>query len=358
MNCKFKGPQGQCLLSKTQVTDEFCLNQCNPKKDYVKLQMLKTHFNLTMDLGTMVVKERPKIGNGQLIVLDNQEQLVNEEEAAKQTISVLLPSCNEENNYLKQTIVSLLKNAKEDIEILVGLDGGNEESVTDSRVITEKFPERIGKRKVLNRLAKIAKGNKFFILDSHCGITPGWDKVLKRYHPHNSLLQCTLDGMRTIEKDGTPCWRGKGNRYDFCSLTSDLKDKWWLGYHTRLPKNWKVTETMGITGCGLLLDRELFNHLGGYIEEFGQYRGAEGPEWACKVWLSGGRVLLIRDVTVSHVFKKNTPYKYSVASLRESYAKIKACFYGMKGPNQIFPPQFIADRFAPVPYWDGGKEFE
>jgi len=314
--------------------------------------MLKTHFDKTINFDNNIPRSRPKIGDGQLIVLDNQRQLIREDEVKKSAISVLISSCNEENDNLKNTINSLINNSIGEIEILVGLDGGNEETINHPSVIVKKFDSRVGKRRVLNTLAKMASGNKFFILDSHCSITKGWDRELNKYHLKNSLLQCTLDSLRRLNKDGSLYWKGKGNRYDFCSLNSNLKDKWWLSYPKRLPKNWLVTETMGITGCGFLIGKELFYYLGGYNEEFGILRGAEGPEWSCKVWLSGGSVLVHRNVIVGHLFKKKEPYSFSLSKLKKSYALVKECFWNKRGPHQIFNPEWLAKRFNPVPRWE------
>jgi hypothetical protein len=101
-----------------------------------------------------------------------------------------------------------------------------------------------------------------------------------------------------------------------------------------------------------MIGRSLFFELGGYIEEFGKLRGAEGPEWACKTWLSGGMILLHRKVTCAHLFRQSEPYKYSLSDLKGSYEKIKNCFWNKKGPNQIFSPDWLAKRFAPVPKWE------
>jgi hypothetical protein len=337
---------------KCSITDDFCKNQCNPLNDIIKTQMLKTHFNAAVDFVGEGVRIRPKINDGQLIVLENQTQLVPDKEVDNICISVLLPSCNEEGSNLKNTINSLVMNAVGEVEVLVGLDGGDEETLKHPSVFVKKFPERIGKRRVLNSLAAIASGSKFFVLDSHCGMTKGWDRELKKYHLKNSLLQCTLDSLKTLNADGTLHWKGKGNRYDFCFLDTNLRDKWWLAYPKRLPKDWLVTESMGLTGCGFLIDKDFFYHLGRYNEEFGVFRGAEGPEWSCKVWLSGGMILLHKNVICAHLFKKKEPYSYSMELLKKSYALVKDCFWNKQGPNQIFGPEWLAKRFMPVPKWE------
>lgn len=357
MTCKNRNGN-ECSLVKgipdknCVVSDEFCNNECSPSNEIIQKQMLKTHFHCTVNSVGKIVRTRPKLNDGQLIVLDNQSQLIPDSEVGSTCISVLLPSCNEENDNLKNTINSLIKNATGQIEILVGLDGSDEETVEDPCVIIKKFPKRVGKRVVLNTLAKMSSGSKFFILDSHCGLTPGWDRELKKYHLKNSLLQCTLDSLRPADKEGNLVWKGKGNRYDFCFLDPNLRDKWWLSYSKKLPKSWLVTETMGITGCGFLIEKDFFYHLGGYNEDFGVYRGAEGPEWSCKVWLSGGMVLLHRNVIVAHLFKKKEPYSYSARLLKQSYASMKDCFWNKRGPNQIFNPEWLANRFKPVPKWE------
>jgi len=334
------------------VNDLFCQHHCSEHDDVLKNQMLKTHFGASIDLESMKQVKRITVNDGQLIVLDTNDQLIKNKEIDNSCISVLLPSCNEEDDNLKNTINSLLENAVQEVQILVGIDGSDEESLDHPSVVTRRFKQRIGKRKVLNELASISSGDKFFILDSHCAITKGWDKELKKYHLRNSILQTTLDSLSPRKSDGTLYWKGKGNRYDFVYLNTELKDKWWLAYSKRLPKNWKVTETMGLTGCGFLIDKELFYHLGGYNESFGELRGAEGPEWACKVWLSGGQVLMHRNVITAHLFKKKEPYTYSIKKLRDSYSKVKECFWNRQGPHQIFSPDWLAERFNPVPKWE------
>src|SRR3989304_9722655 len=93
-------------------------------------------------------------------------------------VSVLIPARNEQ--YLGKTIENVLENARDEIEIIVILDGyiPDPQLHFDNRVIFVHYKESIGQRQAINIAARMAKGKYIMKLDAHCAVDEGFDVKL------------------------------------------------------------------------------------------------------------------------------------------------------------------------------------
>lgn len=93
-------------------------------------------------------------------------------------ISVIIPSRSPE--FLQKTVDGLLQNAKEDIEVIVVLDGyWSEPLKDDKRVRVIHFGQHKGMREAISQGMRIARGDYVMKLDEHCMVDEGFDVKLK-----------------------------------------------------------------------------------------------------------------------------------------------------------------------------------
>ena len=84
--------------------------------------------------------------------------------------------------------------------------------------------------------------------------------------------------------------------------------------------------------------------------------GNQGLEVACKVWLSGGRVLVNHDAWYAHMFRTqggdfSFPYRQSNRGVQKTKAKVWDHFFEGRFKQQIHPVSWLVEKFAPVPGW-------
>ena len=204
-------------------------------------------------------------------------------------ISIAIPAHNEEK-YLNRTIDNFLSTARKgEVEIIVVLNGYDQE--VDNRAIVIKRPENVGMRKALNIASRIARGKSLMFIDAHCNITPEWDtKMLEslRKHPKGIIVA----PITAIDKD----WTGSRGWYGFCEMRPNMQPVW----HGK--KTYKVTEpNMAVTGCGLLMAKDFYLSFGGLDDNLPKM-GAIGSEFSIHGWLDGDGIYTRTDVLLGHIF--------------------------------------------------------
>jgi glycosyltransferase involved in cell wall biosynthesis len=95
--------------------------------------------------------------------------------------SIIIPARNEQ--YLNKTIEDLRSKAVGDIEIIVILDGYDDERLDGVTYIYN--PEPIGMKYGINAGVKLATGKYLMKIDAHCAVAPGFDEQLIKDHQPN-----------------------------------------------------------------------------------------------------------------------------------------------------------------------------
>jgi glycosyltransferase involved in cell wall biosynthesis len=288
---------------------------------------------------------------------------INQQPTKNPTLSVLIPARNE--RYLAQTIADLLDKLRLNFEILVGLDGSDQELLEydvngeyckpadhlldDPRVHIIRH-EHIGMRPTLNRLLKGAKGRFILKLDAHCAIAPGMDEeMLKAWEPGGAVVgsRYDLDTATWQRRDHskTDCRRLTHVSEDGVGLRSMAWPEW-----AEAHKDEEVSETMTCSGSCFLIERKLWTYWGGWDERHGHF-GQEGAELACKVWLSGGRLLENKRTWYAHWNRGKAPYSMGAKVKPQSIAHSHDLWLGDKWPFQKYAFAWLLDRFQP-PGWE------
>ena len=202
-------------------------------------------------------------------------------------------------------------------------------------IIVKPDRETKGMRHHLNEAANEAKGQFLFKIDGHCIMSPHWDTFMKAACQPNDIV---VSRIRVIDNK---TWTVTDKGFSFVTVNPDLTI---IECGDFVQDDPQVAETMASIGCGWLIHKTRFDELEQNWEELGRF-GNLGVEWALKVWLSGGRVLVHRDVICGHLFRRG-----GVMMGANAHAKARIIlgqrFAAMKGPQQVYPLNWLAHRFS------------
>lgn len=301
-------------------------------------------------------------------------------------VSVIIPARNEE--FLQQTIDSVLSAAKAETEVIAILDGyWPSPGIQDNpRVTLIHHNEPVGQRGGINEAAMISKAKYILKTDAHSMFDEGFDVKLMadceydwtviprmynldafhwvclkpscghEHHQGTDPGKCDVCGY---EKLGyrfiwQPKWKKKT---DYMFIDTDLRAKYWQKYRKRGDNNKKkIDEVMNGQGACWFMHRDRFWDLGGMDNEGHGSWGQMGVEVACKAWLSGGKHIVNKKTWFSHLFRTQKgfgfPYHQSGRAVENARAYSRDLWLNNKWPMQKHKFMWLIDKFAPVPTWE------
>jgi GT2 family glycosyltransferase len=188
----------------------------------------------------------------------------------------------------------------------------NNSSDTSSQAIEEEFPgillikspKNLGFAQANNLAAERAKGRYLLLLNPDTVVKEGAIQKLHlfaRKHPANRIY-----GGRTLYGDGTlnptSCWRQPTLWSLFCYATGlvslfrrhPLFDPESYGRWQRD----KVRRVDIVTGCFLLIEKEIWDHLGGFDSKFFMY--GEDADLCLRAARLGARPIITPEATIIH----------------------------------------------------------
>jgi len=238
-------------------------------------------------------------------------------------VTVIVPVCRADEQYLDRTAKSVLDNAMGRVEFVPVVDWYDE-----------------GIRTLLNRLVDSADSKYIVKLDCHTALTKDWDVRMKLSCGENVIVKPVLDCLDTER------WEGKGYDMGPVIITSEMATKYqspWRSIENRRTEE----ETMGLIGCCWMIRKDYYKELGGCDESLGKW-GLLGAEWSLKTWLTGGKCLLRTDVVCSHLFRKQTPFEVDLEVKRKGQKKLLRLWVAGESGEQTRPIQWLLDKFVPV----------
>lgn len=330
-------------------------------------------------------------------------------------LSVIIPARNE--IFLRRTIEDVLANARAETEVIAiadGYDPGELPVHPRLRVICNQTA--IGQRAATNQGARAARGKYIMKLDAHCSVQAGFDVALLQdcqddwtmipamYNLHAFDWQCLDCQVRTYQgakpescalcggerHEMVLVWRPRWNRRTVlwyfdrqlhfqywnswrcracgdiivrgvrpvsCELCGgqDFKSSTRYAYDQHPP----LIDTMSFLGACMFLRRDRYWQLGGMDEAHGSW-GQFGTEWACKTWLSGGRLVTSRRTWFAHLFRTSNfarrgesawPYPMSHAEIEAARRYSRDLWLHDRWPLATRPLSWLLDRFRPIPDW-------
>lgn len=216
------------------------------------------------------------------------------------SVSVLIPAHNEQA-YLNRTIENIFDTATGEIEVIVVLNGYEQE--VDERAEVFRYQNNEGERVAMNMAATMATKTHLLRIDAHCDFSPkGWDEMMEKETGEKRL---TVAVLTALEKE---TWkRLPGHWYGMCRfIKSETKGKIGLEAKWEKPNRdhdsyRKIEPNMACTGCGFMIRKDFYWSIGG-ADELLPKMGAIGEEFSVKTWLAGGKVQTRTDVMIGHIF--------------------------------------------------------
>jgi glycosyltransferase involved in cell wall biosynthesis len=222
-------------------------------------------------------------------------------------ISVAIPARNESLSSLLATVRSAYEQSMEPeaIEVVV-VDDGSQSAVSAAafarairpRVVASR--RRLGVGQARNLAVRSSRGEIAFITDAHVTFSPGWDREATRLLAPDRVLATVV-----TEQDST--WRAYG-----CRLVTP-----WMGTRWKTASAPELTPVEVASSAGTVLERSLFERIGGYDEGMLEYGGYE-PEFSLRAWRHGAHIALAPDIEVAHRFKGRREARAVLDGAREA----------------------------------------
>ena len=294
-------------------------------------------------------------------------------------LSIIIPARNEE--FLSQTVNSILKNKRGNTEIIVMLDGklASPGVVKHKDVTVVYFQESIGQRAATNQGVRLSNAKYVMKCDAHCTFDEGFDvKMMKDMQPDWTMVP-TMYNLHVFDwvcpwcdnrlyqgKEPKECRRCKRKMIkeliwkprrspETTAMRFDrnLKFRYWSGYKRK--QSGDLVETMSLIGACWMLTRERYWKLNMCDEGHGSW-GQQGTEVACKSWLSGGKLICTKKTWFSHMFRTQGgdfgfPYKHKDGARTHAIKYSKDLWLNNKWDKAIHDLQWMIDKFNP-PDWD------
>lgn len=272
-------------------------------------------------------------------------------------VSILIPSRNE--TYLNQTVADILEKASGSVEIICVLDGGPWPAVlppADKRVIIIHRQQNLGMRRSIEQAAAAARGRYLLKCDGHVMFAPGFDKALK--------AECDQDWVvipRRYALDAEK-WEVRTDRpaIDYHYLSYPFEKDGHIGLHG---KPWKerakerahlmIDDECSSQGSAWFMHKSYFEKFGGLpAEGYGSFAN-EFQQIGMRTWLSGGRVVVNKQTSYSHLWKKNRGY--SLPSGEQTAGALYTANYWvnnlMPKPMRTRTFRWFVEKFWPMPGW-------
>ena len=292
-------------------------------------------------------------------------------------LSILVPARNEE--FLAHTCQDVLAHIEGDTEIIVVIDGqaAGPALPVDPRLRVITLDTAIGQRAAQNLAARNSSARYVMKLDAHCAVEQGFDRKLMAVMEDDLTIVpvmrnlwvfdwvCDFCGLR-IYQDAMPkepckeclsgpesfkkqiVWNPKTNPQSSAyRFNKNLQFKY-FGELRGLQGQHGLQETMSLQGSCFMATRQAYFEKELCDESWGNW-GQQGSEVALKTWLSGGRVLCLRDTWYAHLFRTHEGFGHpfpGIASSQEHARRVsKEVFLNDAWPKQTRPLVWLLEKF-------------
>lgn len=230
--------------------------------------------------------------------------------------SIVICYYNEAPSALLRTIYTVLKRSPIHLieEIIIVDDFSNLEYHFDTfkSFINTNLVKlvRTAKREGLIRArlfgAKLAKGDVLIFLDSHVEANQGWlEPLLQVVQENKTTIACPMIDLinaETLIYSSSPMVKG--------GLNWSLNFKWDSVPSSRLMTYddfIRPIESPTMAGGLYAIDRRFFHQLGAYDTGM-ELWGGENVEMSLRIWMCGGKILILPCSRLGHIFRKRRPY--------------------------------------------------
>ena len=231
-------------------------------------------------------------------------------------MTTIIPFLNEGNEVLN-TIESIRSSVGDNVEIIVINDCSNDEfdyssAVSKFRVSYIVNKQRKGVAACRDLGISLCKTPYFLLLDAHMRFYDNkWHKRLSSLLDEDDrvLLCCQTrflhknkHGRVVINKNCSKTY-GAITAFRDGALWPDIE---W-NYYEENP-NCCIEPIANVLGAGYAASKKYWSYIEGLKGL--QYYGCDEAFISFKVWREGGRCLLIKDLTIGHIYRSSAPYKH------------------------------------------------
>lgn len=287
-------------------------------------------------------------------------------------LTIVIPARNE--LYLQQTVDDLILKAVGDIEIIVVLDNyWPNPPLTDRPGLSiVHWGKRCGMRAAINAGAELGRGDYLMKVDAHCLFMEGYDEILKRDCGSDWLItprRYSLDANTWTQRLDKPFVDYEWLSYPFeDGKEVGLHARYWWKERSQARADFTVDENMSFQGSCWLMPMKFFRRLIYPMDEinYGMFIG-EPQEIGLKVWLSGGRCMLSKNIWYAHLWKgkqyrelhqkiMGVPYtRVGYSELVKGNKYSTDFWFNNRWQDRLYDLSWLVEHFWPVPGWPEDK---
>lgn len=230
-------------------------------------------------------------------------------------LTVIIPFLNEKEE-VRNTVRSIRETAGERVDIIVINDQSNDgynyrEDVLPLHVTYIYNKERKGVAASRDYGVSLCKTPYFLLLDAHMRFydTQWVDRIVSMLEQDDRCLLCCQTGFLSKNQNGEII-ENSDNQKAFGAYVTFNKNNYVPGIswnYVEKKANEQTEEIAAVLGAGYAASTRYWKYLRGL--EGLHYYGSDETFISLKVWLEGGRCLLLKDIVIGHLYREESPYK-------------------------------------------------
>lgn len=274
-------------------------------------------------------------------------------------ITVIIPARNE--RFLQQTVDDVFAKAATNIEVIVVLDGGDDDVKPRPglEIISHNRPR--GTRASLNEAVVSARADCVFKLDAHCRVSEDFDRLLVDNHREDWVVTLPRYGL---DPDKWEIY----NKYPICYERIDwpmnnlpkiggLTPKKWIGpggfywmEHAR--KDITIDDICCCNAACWFITRKKYMQMDGLDTRLWSFH-IDGVEIGMKAWMSGGALKVNKDCWHAHYFKrgKKRTVRLNWEAMRNTQHYSTWYWVNDRWPKAKIKFVDFIEKFWPMPGW-------
>jgi glycosyltransferase involved in cell wall biosynthesis len=231
-------------------------------------------------------------------------------------LSVIIPFLNE-GNEVENTLESIRTHSNDNVEIILINDASTDNF--DYKSTAEKYgalyiinEERMGVAASRDKGVSLCTTPYFLLLDAHMRFYDNqWvDKIIYQLKSTERIVLCCQTKILGVENGFVVENNASATMYgayiDFQDRGNLLGSSWTSLKYPHY-SNLNIVPIACILGAGYACSKKYWEYLKGL--EGLLYYGSDETYLSLKVWLEGGKCLLLEDVIIGHIYRNRFPYQ-------------------------------------------------
>ena len=228
----------------------------------------------------------------------------------KTELTIIIPFLNE-GTEIENTVNSILETAVTNPYIILindnSTDGFDYEEIAkkhSGQITYVRHEERKGVAASRDEGVDLSQTPYFLLLDGHMRFyEKGWDKrLVKLLKKHTRTVLCSQTRVLNKDESGEIITKDHIRNYGAYIKIDNLRADW----NKKEISDSNIVEISCILGAAYACEKSYWQYLHG-LKGLIHY-GIDEQLISTKVWLEGGKCLLVKDWVVGHIYRKETPY--------------------------------------------------